>query len=649
MAKEGIQPVLPEDLIYRFAMKLEFGNATNKVAEDAVRMVKRMSLDWMVMGRRPSGVCGACLILAARMNNFRRTITEVVYIVKVTTHTIQKRLEEFKQTPSSALTVEEFLHNEFLESAHDPPSFYERTDEFQKTKKRRKRKTHENLYGDDDSNSEGEGETPSPNKRQKTVESTADSSSETPGRSTIEPAGSTTSANTTPNPDTPAPITAAPTPAVELRRDADGFVIPPQPTQSHDIVVDPDLVDLAIEDESGTSFEKLVNQFGDAMDPEAEALDDTSFPSTPTSTAPKRSRPIKDVAVSEAWSTSEQLLEDEITEMISDPNTVQHATSYAQAKHRAAAHMLIAEQENPSKNISMDVHIGEDEFKNDPEVMNCMLSPADVARKEKVWVNENKNWLRKQQAKMWAKKNAENGPPKAKRNRKKKPRIGEGQTSAASSPGEAAVNALKQRAFSKKINYDAIKDMFAGLEKMTDKSALGSAGTSRITSRAGSEMGESDSESVSSVAQSGTGSVVDSEAGDDTMFIGGPRKKPKKQLNPHSKKLAAAAATKTYPKLAPSPQPSNSNEQEEEEDDEPGSDDDDYVKPTPAAPAAKGDDGEDEEEETVGAGVGGEWPEEDDDYDGIDYGGIEAGGLEDLDVDVDGIGASLDDEDDGYE
>jgi len=91
-----------------------------KVAEDAIRMVQRMSMDWMVMGRRPSGVCGACLILAARMNNFRRTITEVVYIVKVTTHTIQKRLEEFKQTPSSALTVEEFLHNEFLESATIP-------------------------------------------------------------------------------------------------------------------------------------------------------------------------------------------------------------------------------------------------------------------------------------------------------------------------------------------------------------------------------------------------------------------------------------------------------------------------------------------------------------------------------------------------
>ena len=181
IAKEGIQPVLPEDLIFRFAKRLEFGPMMTKVAEDAIRMVQRMSMDWMVMGRRPSGVCGACLILAARMNNFRRTITEVVYIVKVTTHTIQKRLEEFKQTPSSALTVEEFLHNEFLESAHDPPSFYEKTEEFQKTKKRRKRKGHDGEHQDEDgSGSEnGESESPSPNKRQKTANPEATSGSDT--------------------------------------------------------------------------------------------------------------------------------------------------------------------------------------------------------------------------------------------------------------------------------------------------------------------------------------------------------------------------------------------------------------------------------------------------------------------------------------
>ncbi|KAH8745129.1 cyclin-like protein, partial [Hyaloscypha sp. PMI_1271] len=236
LSADGILPVLPEDLIYRFAEKLEFGEFRDKVAEDAIRMVQRMSMDWMVQGRRPSGVCGACLILAARMNNFRRTITEVVYIVKVTTHTIQKRLDEFKVTPSSALTVEEFLNNEFLETAHDPPSFYEKSEEWQKNKKKRKRRGHDGLdeeENEENSGSNGEGED-GRSKRQKTTEPN-------------------------PNPDQPVQ-------SVELRRDADGFAIPPQPTQSHDIPIDPDLVDEAIADQTSTTFDKLVAQFGDIPD-----------------------------------------------------------------------------------------------------------------------------------------------------------------------------------------------------------------------------------------------------------------------------------------------------------------------------------------------------------------------------------------------
>ncbi len=103
-----IQPIYVEDLIFRFASKLEFDTLTNKVAETAVRLVQRMDRDWMVMGRRPAGICGACLIMAARMFNFRRTVREVVYIAKVTMATLQMRLEEFKELPSAKMTIEEF-------------------------------------------------------------------------------------------------------------------------------------------------------------------------------------------------------------------------------------------------------------------------------------------------------------------------------------------------------------------------------------------------------------------------------------------------------------------------------------------------------------------------------------------------------------
>jgi transcription factor IIIB subunit 2 len=572
---------LPEDLIWRFALKLEFGDYLNKVAEDAVRLVQRMSLDWMVMGRRPSGVCGACLILAARMNNFRRSITEVVYIVKVTTHTIQKRLDEFKMTPSSTLSVEDFLNNEFLESSHDPPSFYEKSAEFQKNRKRRKRKRA--LSPEEDEGNSGSEAGDDSNKRQKTT---------TPG------------------------------PEPELRRDAEGFAIPPQPTpqpvtqqtQSRDFAIDPALIDSAIEDQSGDteieeqsgmSFNKLIQQFGDGPLPEE---DDDPLPTSPRPLR-KGPKPNQGIRVPEEWSMAEDEMSAEIEEMISDPNTIHHAASYAEAKKRAAAHMIIAAQTNPPKFVSMDVHVGEDEFADDPEVLNCVLPPAEVSKKEKVWVNDNKNWLRKQQIKEWQKRQAENGPPKAKRNRKKKPRIGEGQTSAASSPAEAALNVMKQRSFSKKINYDAIKDMFKDTERMGSR--LGSATTSRVTSRAGSDF---------------NGSIAGSEAGDDESGITG-----------------SEPAT---------PRPTT--HQITGDDDEEG-DEDDYVSPAPAGterrpPAVA----EEEEEDDWRVNIANRGTNNDDedaaldrldrmDEDVSDYGSVDAGGLGD-DVSVGGYGGHEDDD-----
>ncbi|KAH7333923.1 cyclin-like protein [Rhizoctonia solani] len=112
----------PAHLIARFAALLEFGEETNKVVIDATRLVTRFSRDWMTHGRRPAGICGACLLLAARMNNFRRSIQEIVQVVKIGDETVKKRLEEFKVTPSAALTMHDF-RNVMLEEAADPPAF----------------------------------------------------------------------------------------------------------------------------------------------------------------------------------------------------------------------------------------------------------------------------------------------------------------------------------------------------------------------------------------------------------------------------------------------------------------------------------------------------------------------------------------------
>lgn len=81
-----------------------------------------MKRDWMIIGRRPAGVCGACLLLAARMNNFRRSVTEVVQVVKIADVTLRKRLGEFKETASGQLTVDDF-RTLWLDEVSDPPAF----------------------------------------------------------------------------------------------------------------------------------------------------------------------------------------------------------------------------------------------------------------------------------------------------------------------------------------------------------------------------------------------------------------------------------------------------------------------------------------------------------------------------------------------
>uniref|UniRef100_A0A8C8R7P1 Transcription factor TFIIB cyclin-like domain-containing protein n=1 Tax=Pelusios castaneus TaxID=367368 RepID=A0A8C8R7P1_9SAUR len=88
----------------------------------ALRLLQRMKRDWMHTGRRPSGLCGAALLVAARMHDFRRTVKEVIRVVKVCESTLRKRLTEFEDTPTSQLTIDEFMKID-LEEECDPPSF----------------------------------------------------------------------------------------------------------------------------------------------------------------------------------------------------------------------------------------------------------------------------------------------------------------------------------------------------------------------------------------------------------------------------------------------------------------------------------------------------------------------------------------------
>jgi transcription factor IIIB subunit 2 len=115
--------VEPSVYIGRFVAMLEFGEDQAQVALDATRIAARFKEDWIHEGRRTSGICGAAIYLAAQMNNYRRSIQEIVQVVKIADTTIIKRLEEFSATTSANLTIGDFRTTGKPTVEADPPSF----------------------------------------------------------------------------------------------------------------------------------------------------------------------------------------------------------------------------------------------------------------------------------------------------------------------------------------------------------------------------------------------------------------------------------------------------------------------------------------------------------------------------------------------
>lgn len=222
--------------------------------------------------------------------------------------------------------------------------------------------------------------------------------------------------------------------------------------------------------------------------------------------------------VDDEWRADEENLEMEMTEAINSPGCIEHARAFANAEQRAQMIMMgmgrplstpntaagtpaagsEAGTPAPGQPPALDnPEVVEDEFKDDPEVQFCLLSEEEAAAKEKIWMNENRAYLRMRQEKEFrAKIAAANGTKKQTRRRLKKPKIGEGQTTPANTPGEAAVEAMERRGFSKRINYDAMRKMLdrpaSGRSRAGSVSALSSYTQSRAGSAAGSIMGDAD-------------------------------------------------------------------------------------------------------------------------------------------------------------
>ncbi|KAK1755467.1 transcription factor iiib-like protein [Echria macrotheca] len=522
--KEGTKPIILEDLIFRFASKLEFYHDTNKVADSAVRIAARMRKDNMTHGRRPAGICGAAIIMAARAHNYRRTVREVVYIAKVTMATLQERMIEFANVPSAQMTISEFHEQDFLESNHDPPFVYKQTKEWKDKHTRPRKRKAQDINQDDQA--EGAGQ------------SAADG----------EPAAPASQ----PQPS-PAPVI-----------DKDGFVVPPLPQRVAEGASEqrpgPSVIATATgEDEE--ELEALASEYGDSqsedeeVDPSSEMAMAAAQGVTPLpgqksagkgkavangeSAKKRRKRVRKQLVIDEEWEMDEANLEKEVEGHLNDPEMIgaseavtkdaqaQRAQEAAQAEATEAENASHEEASEPTGPISPisrldDPIVHEDEFKDDPEVMYCVLGEEEVKIKEMIWANHNKDYMRQVQQKIFESKMSENGPPKQRRNRAKKPRIGEGQASPAQSAEEAAVNMMRTRSITTKLDYSRLGQVF-DMSNRGPGSIYGGTNSNGTQSGVGSEAGSDAGDEAEGATENNGGSqTVVTEATTAPTSVPGP-------------------------------------------------------------------------------------------------------------------------------
>lgn len=367
----------PEDLIAKFCEKLDFGDKQRDIMDDAVKVAKCMDRDWMTTGRRPAGIAGAAVIIAARMNNYRRTLREVVLVAKVTEITLSKRIEEFKETKRSALSVKDFKNIDPdsvpVDESQMPPSYYRAQPEWQaKQAAKRGRGKRKRKDGEGDTAAEIEtGEEPPTDAENESEVGEQDDEVEEDDNE--EP------------------------PAKRNRVDADGFAVPELPNRTSGVSQPettprkrgvgkpkgaknwkpppPTEEELAAENELSEDIQDQLRRNA-SLDPTgtvvpAEALTDQPGPST-----------IAEPSAAAAPATGSGVLD-----MYPSPWT---------SKDQGPP------VDSNIGNISAtagDANLDDLDFEDDPDVANCVLSEQERVIKETIWVTENADWLRTEHAK----------------------------------------------------------------------------------------------------------------------------------------------------------------------------------------------------------------------------------------------------------
>lgn len=459
VGSKAVQEIEP--LMLKYCRKLEFNEASHKVADDACKLLKRMSRDWMVQGRQPAGLCGACIILAARMNNFRRTVREVVYVVKVADSTVNHRLYEFKATPSSALTVNQFREfGQRLKVKTLPPAIWRR-EKRERNKEKKRRGEASGLTAEELEDSEAEEVGQRSNSE---AETGLDAASKAPTRASTRRKS---------NKD------AAQTNAVQLESPPSTLAAATQGTDTQLSGMEALTGDAEAELDSLNSALMLDSLTASVHD--TDNVDDEAFIMPKRRGRPPKQRVV--VPISEEDLEIEQEIESEITHTIKDWEAIfkkfADNDDHELLKNTGLVAAKMAEAWMPKNNVNLDPDIGDNEFEDDPDVATCILTPHEVRIKERIWITQNEDWLRDQQQKMLAAElELALDKPKKQKQKRKHTQMGDGSVlggEPAASAAEAAHKMLQKRAktFSNAINYDRLKDIFPGAHATSTPSGSG--------------------------------------------------------------------------------------------------------------------------------------------------------------------------------
>ncbi|BGP47703.1 transcription factor TFIIIB subunit brf1 [Rhodotorula kratochvilovae] len=394
-----IDPVI---YITRFAALLDFGEETQKVALDATRLVNRMGRDWMQIGRRPSGICGACLLLAARMNNFRRSIEEIVQVVKIADVTLRKRLAEFKETASGSLTVADF-RSIWLEETQDPPAYTQGIKREEKQHATKNRKAREDTGASEMESVVGERAFRELADREATAEADDDEGAR---------GGAGSGKENEPEVEgdmAPPPLPSAKALGKRKRADADDADDARAPRSSSQAP-------------------------GSDEDEEPEQEEDLA----------------EEVLEGQGREEYEAVMRDEMSTYLG--STV--GSKLAHELDQQDAKRLQKASQSPA--FELDTSDRLDDLDED-ELDAFILGPDEVEIKSRLWMEANKDYLRELADK-------QTGPdgelkPISRRPRKRtKPR--DGQNATGLTAADATTKMLEKKKFSKKINYDAIRNLF---------------------------------------------------------------------------------------------------------------------------------------------------------------------------------------------